>query len=253
LARAIYSGKNVVILDDILSGLDADTEEHVFKSLFSRTGLFRRMGTTVLLATHAVHRLSYADHIVALKSDGSISEQGTLSELKTNGGYLALLKTQYKDHEKDLPNPQGQKSPKIVNNDPNQESHIGAMEGKLSRQNGDVGLYLYYFGSVHWASSAFWMTFFILEGMSPKLSELLVIIWMSSLENQGSTVNSFYLGVYTSVSAMAALALVIGAHHLLMFFAPRSAETLHQRLLNSVIHAPLSFFTSVDTGTTMNR
>ncbi|QKX61400.1 uncharacterized protein TRUGW13939_08548 [Talaromyces rugulosus] len=121
-----------------------------------------------------------------------------------------------------------------------------------ARENGDFGLYLYYLGSVHWASSAFWMTFFILEGIVPKLSELLVKIWMSSLEKQGSAVNSFYLGVYALVSTMAALALVIGAHHLFMFFAPRSAENLHQRLLSSVIHAPLSVFPSVDTGTTMN-
>lgn len=236
-----------------MSGLDADTEEHIFKSLFSRTGLFRRLGTTVLLATHAVHRLSYADHIVALKSDGSISEQGTLNELKTNGGYLTLLNTQYKDQEKGLANPQRQKSPQIAHNDPNQENRIDAMEAKSNRQNGDLGLYLYYFGSVHWASSAFLMTFFILEGMAPKLSELLVKIWLSALENEGSAVNSFYLGVYSLVSVMTALALLIGGHHLLIYFAPRSAETLHQRLLNSVIHAPLSFFTSVDTGTTMNR
>lgn len=47
LARAVYARKSVILLDDILSGLDAETEEHIFKSLFARKGLFRRMGTTV--------------------------------------------------------------------------------------------------------------------------------------------------------------------------------------------------------------
>lgn len=97
------------------------------------------------------------------------------------------------------------------------------------------------------------MTFFVLEGVAPKLSELLVKSWVSALKAHGSAVNTFYLGLYALVSIITAFALVGGAYHLLMFFAPRSAQTLHKRLLKSVMHAPLSFFTSVDTGTTMNK
>ncbi|KAF4769687.1 hypothetical protein HAV15_011431 [Penicillium sp. str.  len=252
LARAVYACKSVILLDDILSGLDAETEEHIFKSLFARKGLFRRMGTTVLLSTHAVQRLAYADHIVAMESDGSIAEQGTLEELKTSGGYLSHLKAQYKEQASDEVRPQQHEATNSVLNVSDQGNH-DAMEGGLTRQNGDFALYLYYFGSVHWASSAFWMTFLVLEGVASKLSELLVKSWVSALESQGSAVNTFYLILYALVSIIAAFALVGGAYHLLMFFAPRSAQTLHKRLLNSVMHAPLSFFTSVDTGTTMNR
>ena len=53
LARAIYSRKELVILDDILSGLDAATEEEVFASVLGRKGLLRQQGTTVILATNA--------------------------------------------------------------------------------------------------------------------------------------------------------------------------------------------------------
>lgn len=206
----------------------------------------------MLLSTHAVHRLSYADHIVAMKGDGSIAEQGTLEELKASGGYLAHLKAQYKSQANDKVNPQQQEATNPVLDSSDQRNH-DAMEGELTRQNGDFSLYLYYFGSVHWASSAFWMTFFVLEGVSPKLSELLVKSWVSALATHGSAVNPFYLGLYALVSIITAFALVGGSYHLFMFFAPKSAETLHKRLLNSVMHAPLSFFTSVDTGTTMNR
>ncbi|KAJ5698129.1 hypothetical protein N7462_000134 [Penicillium macrosclerotiorum] len=69
-------------MENLPSGLDADTEEHILKTLFAKNGLFRQRGTTVLLATYAIHRLSYSDHIVAMKSDGTIMEQGTLEELK---------------------------------------------------------------------------------------------------------------------------------------------------------------------------
>ncbi|CAI7612922.1 unnamed protein product, partial [Penicillium discolor] len=252
LARAVYARKSVILLDDILSGLDAETEEHIFKSLFARKGLFRRMGTTVLLSTHAVQRLAYADHIVAMESDGSIAEQGTLEELKRSGGYLSHLKAQYKDQASDEVRPQQHEATNPALNVSDQGNH-DAMEGELTRQDGDFALYLYYFGSVHWASSAFWVTFFVFEGVASKLSELLVKSWVSALESHGSAVNAFYLGLYALVSIIAAFALVGGAYHLLMFFASRSAQALHKRLLNSVMHAPLSFFTSVDTGTTMNR
>lgn len=53
IARAIYARKSVAVLDDVLSGLDAVTEEHVFRKVFGRDGLFRRSGTTVILATHS--------------------------------------------------------------------------------------------------------------------------------------------------------------------------------------------------------
>lgn len=241
------------MLDDIFSGLDADTEEHVFKSLFARGGLFRRLGTTVLLATHAVHRLSYADHIVAMESDGSVAEQGTLEELKAGGGYVTLLNAQYKDQANHEIDPQQQRATKLALADSDQGNGIDTVEEDLTRQDGDFALYLYYFGSVHWASTAFWMTLFLLQGLSSKLSELLVNIWVGSLEKNGSAVNSFYLGLYALLSILTTTTLVGGAYHYFLYFAPRSAESLHERLLKSVMHAPLSFFTSVDTGTTTNR
>ncbi|KAJ5663871.1 hypothetical protein N7507_004602 [Penicillium longicatenatum] len=252
LARAVYACKEVVMLDDIFSGLDADTEEHVFKALFAINGLFRRLNTTVILGTHAVHRLSYADHIVALDKDGSVAEQGTLEELKANGGYVALLKAQYKNQANVKTNPQ-QKDKTSALAGSGQGDRIDTMEEELARGSGDFALYLYYFGSVHWASSLLWMTLLVMDGLLPKVSELVVKYWVSSLENNGSSVNSLYLGLYALVSIMAVFALVGGGYHLFIFFCPRSAETLHERVLNSVMHAPLSFFTSVDTGTTLNR
>lgn len=252
LARAVYACKDVVLLDDIFSGLDADTEEHVFKSLFARGGLFRRLGTTVLLATHAVHRLSHADHIITMGSQGVIAEQGTLEDLKTGGGYVTLLKAQYKDQTNAEPSARQQKNSKAALAD-SDKRNIDTIEEELTRQNGDFSLYWYYFGSVHWASSAFWMSLFLLSGVASKLSGLFVKIWVGSLEENGSTVNSFYLGLYALLSILTTAAIMGGGYHYFLFFVPRSAESLHERLLKSVMHAPLSFFTSVDTGTTTNR
>jgi ABC-type bacteriocin/lantibiotic exporter with double-glycine peptidase domain len=53
LARAIYSRQDVIILDDALRGLDADTENQLFHNLLGPSGLLRRHHATVLIASSA--------------------------------------------------------------------------------------------------------------------------------------------------------------------------------------------------------
>lgn len=90
LARALYLQTNLLILDDIFSGLDADTEEQVFRKVFGAGGLLTRRRSTVLLCTHSIRHLPSADYVLAL-GDGTISEQGTFKELMANQGYLQRL------------------------------------------------------------------------------------------------------------------------------------------------------------------
>jgi len=53
LARAVYARRNLIILDDVLSALDATTERHIVDNLIGPHGLFKELGATVLLITHA--------------------------------------------------------------------------------------------------------------------------------------------------------------------------------------------------------
>lgn len=43
LARALYARKELVVIDDVFSGLDASTEEHICASLLGKSGLFRQV------------------------------------------------------------------------------------------------------------------------------------------------------------------------------------------------------------------
>lgn len=90
LARALYLQTHFLVLDDVFSGLDADTEEQVFRKVFGQEGLLRRRQTTVLLCTHSVRHLQAADYIIAL-GDGSVSEQGTFDKLMAGDGYVHRL------------------------------------------------------------------------------------------------------------------------------------------------------------------
>lgn len=90
LARALYLQSEFLILDDIFSGLDADTEETVFQNVFGPDGLVRRRQSTVILCTHSIRHLPAADHILVL-NDGALAEQGTFQELNSVPGYVRGL------------------------------------------------------------------------------------------------------------------------------------------------------------------
>jgi len=47
----------MIVLDDVLSALDSETERAVFDALFARHGFLRTEGVTVVMATHAGERL----------------------------------------------------------------------------------------------------------------------------------------------------------------------------------------------------
>jgi len=231
--------------------------------LFSQQGLFRKLGTTVLLVTHAVHRLSYADHVVAMTADGSISEQGTFEQLKASEGYVAMLEAEYKAEKSKRDDIEQEKPANSVHavlieeeeeqliQEENTELHIAQED--LTRQTGDLSLYWYYLRSVHWASSALWAACFIIYGIAIKLGEYVVNLWSEATEKEGNGANELYLEIYGALTIISMVCLLGGGYHYIIYFAPNSAKTLHARLLTTVMNAPLSFFTSVDIGTTTNR
>jgi ATP-binding cassette subfamily C (CFTR/MRP) protein 1 len=57
LARALFARCEIVLLDDIFSGLDGQTEKTVFDNLFGSKGLFRQLKTTVVLVSNSSQSL----------------------------------------------------------------------------------------------------------------------------------------------------------------------------------------------------
>jgi len=79
LARACYARADVYLLDDVLSAVDAEVGAHLV--LKCVRGLLTEMGCTVVLVTHHTHWLHVCDHVLMLKANGTIEQQGPPSEL----------------------------------------------------------------------------------------------------------------------------------------------------------------------------
>ncbi|CAH6720131.1 oligomycin resistance ATP-dependent permease Yor1p [[Candida] jaroonii] len=90
LARAMYANRDIILMDDVLSAVDARVGKHIMEEGF--VGLLR--GKTRLLATHQLSFLSYSDRVIYLNSDGTI-DVGTAEELDArNLNFSKLLSHQ---------------------------------------------------------------------------------------------------------------------------------------------------------------
>ncbi|XP_077987901.1 ATP-binding cassette sub-family C member 5-like [Glandiceps talaboti] len=97
LARAYYCDRDIILLDDPLSAVDAHVGKHLFKNLIR--GALK--GKSILFVTHQLQYLSQCDEILVMK-EGEIVERGKHDDLMTKGGeYAFLIKTHYSDDDEE--------------------------------------------------------------------------------------------------------------------------------------------------------
>jgi ABC-type multidrug transport system fused ATPase/permease subunit len=178
LARAVYFRRSVVMIDDVLCGLDASTEEHVFEAVLGPKGLLRGTDTTILLVTNSVHRLPQADHIIALGSDGTISEQGTFDELCQLNGYVGTLdhsdRNAVNEGDKDKTAIKGFKQSLVARKEQEEIDQANAV--------GDATIYAYYIKTFGWWRWSIFCLFCALYGFGtafPSKSLFLVSVTVS--------------------------------------------------------------------------
>jgi hypothetical protein len=101
LARAVYHGADISLIDDALSAVDAHVAKHLFQQCIVDALMNDATGNekkrSVILATNALQHLSHprVDKIIVM-SEGRIAEQGTYSQLSQNRSsifsrFLAVL------------------------------------------------------------------------------------------------------------------------------------------------------------------
>ena len=77
LARALYSNRDIYMLDDIISAVDV----HVGRFLMKETIFKYLKGKTIIMATHAIAYAEYADEIIIIKN-GRIIHQDSYESIR---------------------------------------------------------------------------------------------------------------------------------------------------------------------------
>jgi len=91
LARAVATNPSVLILDDVTSAVDTETEFRI-QSALKNFGDGKRI---TFIVAHRLSSVKHADQILVL-TNGEITERGTHEELMTLGGYYCTLYNEQK-------------------------------------------------------------------------------------------------------------------------------------------------------------
>jgi len=93
LARAVYANRDLVLLDDPISALDANVKKKIFENVL----LNHLKSKTIILVTHAIDFLHLVDRIIVFK-EGEMVLSGSYSQIE-NEPYLQQLIQIHKGHQ----------------------------------------------------------------------------------------------------------------------------------------------------------
>ena len=253
LARAAYSGADVLIFDDPLSALDPEVAQKVFENCIN--GLLA--GKTRLLVTNNLQFLSECDFIVAFSKHGQIVEQGTYSDLMSDkrGEITRLLRGITPSRRSMV---KEEKVAEIKKDDTkSKDKDAKNLMTKEERQTGSVKLsvYLKYIqaGGGYIFFSLIFLTYMLSTGTNV-MTSVWVAMWTADAPSGYSNGKSetFYIVGYAILSILLGIMTFIRSYALASF-GVRSSFNLHGNVLRSVLKAPMSFFDTTPTGRILSR
>ncbi|KAH7340935.1 hypothetical protein B0J17DRAFT_612426 [Rhizoctonia solani] len=257
LARAIYSKAEIIILDDVLSALDVHTSRWIVDNCF-RGDLVS--GRTMIIVTHNVAMVSeVADFVISLGTDGRIVSQGTIDEAYRSNPKLKAEAEKDEELERKGDQVVDDSNPADKKDDTNAKKSDGKLMVAEEVAEGHVGwpalkLFLLAFGGF-W----FWVVYmagFILSDVGVLAQTYWLGVWARAYEtNPGHSerVNvPFYLAVYGIVCGVGVV-IYSAAFVIHVLGSVRASRRIHDRLVRSVLGAPLRWLDSTPIGRVIAR
>ncbi|KAM6180104.1 ATP-binding cassette sub-family C member 4 isoform 2-T2 [Erethizon dorsatum] len=233
LARAVYQDADIYLLDDPLSAVDAEVGKHLFQLCICQT-LHEKI---TILVTHQLQYLKAASHILILK-DGKMVQKGTYTEfLKSGIDFGSLLKKENEEAEQSsVPGTPTLRSRTFSESSVwSQQSSRPSLKDAVPEDQ-DVAYVLQDWWLSYWANEQSMLN--VTVNGKGNVTEKLDLNW--------------YLGIYAGLTVATVLFGI--ARSLLMFYVlVNSSQTLHNKMFESALRAPVLFFDRNPIGRILNR
>ncbi|XP_041931072.1 ATP-binding cassette sub-family C member 12-like isoform X3 [Alosa sapidissima] len=275
LARAVYSNRDIYLLDDPLSAVDAHVGKHIFEECVKKA----LKGKSVILVTHQLQYLEFCDDVMLLEN-GEIKEAGTHTSLmKAQGRYAQLINNFQLEqtHEESKEPPADLQQIEVPELTADKHENNGVINPEIQQL---IKQEVTQEGSVTWrtyhqyckAAGGYILLFFIMLSFvllvgTTAFSNMWLSYWLE--QGSGSCANStlegasagdislnpdlhFYHMVYgLSVVAMIMFSLIKG--YSFTKVTVHASSKLHDTMFHKILFSPMSFFDTTPTGRMVNR
>ncbi|XP_064236113.1 multidrug resistance-associated protein 1-like isoform X3 [Aotus nancymaae] len=267
LARAVYSGADIYLLDDPLSAVDVHVGKQLFEKVIGSSGLLKNK--TRILVTHNLTLLPQMDLIVLMES-GRVAQMGTYQELLSKTKNLRNLHQIISEEEK----AHALKQVSAVNSRTRREDQILEQKDRSSLDQGKqlsmkkekiaVGrvkfsIILQYLQAFGW----FWVWLTMFTYLGQNLLSVGQNLWLSAWTKEAKymtmnestewkQIRSNKLNVYGLLGLIKGLFVCSGAY-VITRGSLSASRTLYVQLLNNVLHLPIQFFETNSTGQIISR
>ncbi|KAH6657100.1 P-loop containing nucleoside triphosphate hydrolase protein [Truncatella angustata] len=265
LARAVYSRKRIILMDDTMKGLDADTSSKCFQALFGPQGLLRRNRTAVIMATHNAQWFPSADFLIVLNVEGCRANCGSFSDLRGSDEYIRSLEPSYKqndvgDAEQDDASASDSldMKPRSPVENSNQEESLSKPASithkKKEKSRGNLNSSLpYYIKSLWNATFTIFVALMIIQTGFQVIQPLWLNFWTAANAKNAREDPGKWVGIYVLFSVLNVGGMIAQFSLFLLRIVPASAKHLHMSILEATIRAPMSYFVATDVGQLVNR
>lgn len=262
LARAVYANQDIILLDDILSAVDARVGKHIMEKCLHGT-LAQK---TRILATHQLSLIGSADRVVFLNGDGTI-DMGTMAELKLrNEKFVTLMEysTEHNDSDDELEDAKEDETfeeerleeEKLVKLETIQQEEEGRLfEEEEKAVNGlPFSVYYNYVKLGSGIFGYFYTPITVLFIALATFCQLFTNTWLSFWTEHRFPGHSdgFYIGIYVMFT-MLSIVFVTVEFGMLVYLTNTSSTKLNVMAIKKLLHTPMSFMDTTPMGRVLNR
>lgn len=265
LARAVYLDKDIYLLDDPLSAVDAQVSSRIFSKVIGPRGMLQEK--TRIFVTNNLALLSAVDVVVYLR-DGKIIEYGSYRDLMAQDGEFANVIHEYSKKRDDERRDSGGQMGVQAFSTVTESIETSNMISVVTRANAlvcdeavQIGsikkeVYLNYLRHIGCLVLSLTFTGYIGCRVFDVCSGLWIGSWSKDTylpkEEQTSARRTQRLVVYGVIGLFMGLLAFLGTS-MLSYGTIKASRTLHENMMACMFDAPMSFFDTTPVGRILNR